>query len=137
MAVVNSNRINFKEVVDKYLLDYHMDCVEAMTEAIQETAQEGVKKLKATSPVGKGPKKGAYKRNWTYKMNTGRFSYGAVIYGKKPTYRLAHLLQNGHPIKRHGRIVGQAGQAHDIQAVHDWLIDEAVDKVIEKMEAIP
>ena len=108
-----------------------------MQEAIDEVSKEAVKKLKQTSPVGNGPKAGQYKKNWTRELNKGRLSYGAVIYGKAPTYRLAHLLWKGHQIKRNGHVVGSAGAVHDIAAVNDWAIDECIDRVIEKMEALP
>ena len=133
MAVINANRFNFAEVVKKYLLTYNQECVEAMTSAITQTARETAKMLRETSPVDpKGKKSGAYAKGWTYQLDKGRLTQGAVVYGKAPTYRLAHLLEHGHALRQGGR----ANPHEHIKQANQYAQDRAVDLVIEKMEAL-
>ena len=127
MAVVNSSTFNFAEVVQKYLEEYHGQCTDAMTEVIPKVAKEAAKKLKAQSP--KGPK--GYAKGWTTKVETGRMMIGAKVYGKHGTYQLAHLLEHGHANRNGGR----TGARIHIKPVEEWAIDEATDRIIERMEA--
>lgn len=133
MASINANRFNFAEVVNKYLLTYKQECVTAMTSAITQTARETAKMLRETSPVDPNSKKsGAYAKGWTYTLDKGRLTQGAVVYGKAPTYRLAHLLEHGHALRQGGR---SPAVPHIAQA-NQYAQDRAVDLIIEKMEAL-
>lgn len=134
MARVNSNRYNFVEVVEKYLTEYHQECVEAMMTSIREVAKEGAKRIKDSPATPK--RTGKYAKGWTYKVETGRIKVGAVVYGKKPTYRTAHLLEHGHAVRRGGRKIGDAEPREHIYPVEQWMIDEAVDRIIQKMEGL-
>lgn len=125
MAVVNAS--NFAEVIQKCLEEYHGQCTDAMTEVIPKVAKEAAKKLKAQSP--KGPK--GYAKGWTTKVETGRMMIGARVYGKHGTYQLAHLLEHGHANRNGGR----TGARIHIKPVEEWAIDEATDRIIERMEA--
>ena len=94
MAVVNSSKMNFQDVVNDVLQDYYREnVVETMTEVIPQVAKEAAKKLKQTSPKGAS---GKYAKGWAVKVETGRISVGATVYGKPGTYQLAHLLEHGH-----------------------------------------
>lgn len=44
-----------------------------------------------------------YPKNWTYTED----KHGYIVHNKK-TYRLAHLLNNGHRIIKNGRVIGSA-----------------------------
>lgn len=103
MAVKSSSRFNLKESTDwgisKFLENYQGDVMETMSLVCTEVAREAVQKLKATSPE----RTGKYKSGWTYKTEKGRVKVGAIVYGKSPTYRLAHLLEYGHALKAGGR----------------------------------
>ena len=129
--IVNSNRFNFEEIVHKWIVnDYAVKMWYAVDDAIIDVAKESVKKLKASSPS----RSGKYAKNWTYEPDKGRVKFGATVYGKKPTYRLAHLLEYGHPVKRGGRTVGQANAIPHIAEVDRWAYEEAYDRVIQKLE---
>jgi len=133
MAVVNSSRINTKESIEwavkKYLENYNLDVVEAVTEVVPEVSKEAVKKLKAESPKGAT---GEYAKGWTYKLDKGRLTTGATIYGKSGTYQLAHLLEHGHA-KRGG---GRVSSIEHIKPVEEWLNDEIVDRTIERLQSV-
>jgi hypothetical protein len=129
--VINSSKFDFREVVQKYLEEQRYEVIEAMSEAIDEVAKESVKKLKATSPRGKGQTHQYYK-GWAYKIEKGRLSHGATVYGKTGTYQLAHLLEKGHA-KRGG---GRTNEYVHIKPVEEWAIDEVIDRTITKVERL-
>jgi len=70
---------------------YASDVVDA---AAEETSEDIVKELKATSPK----QSGKYRKSWTFKK-MGYCSY--KVYSKQ--YRLTHLLENGHALRGGGR----------------------------------
>ena len=126
MATVNANRFNFAEIVEQALDHYMMDgVIPAMQAAVKETARESVKKLKQTSPGN-----GEYRKNWKQKVEKGRIQVGAVVYGGKPTYSLAHLLEHGHA-KRGG---GRVRAIEHIKPVEEWAVKEVEEKFYKKLE---
>ena len=126
MAVVSANRFNFAEVVEDVLHGYMYDgVVPAMEAAVKEVARESVKKLKATSPGN-----GDYRKNWRSKVERGRIQAGAVVYGGKPTYSLAHLLEHGHAKRGGGRVAA----IEHIRPVEQWAINEAEERFYKKLE---
>ena len=127
--VINSSKFDFREVVQKYLEEQRYEVIEAMSDAIDEVAKESVKKLKAASPRGKTQK---YYKGWTYKIENGRLSHVAVVYGKTGTYQLAHLLEYGHAKKGGGR----TNEYEHIKPVEEWAIDEVIDRTITKVERL-
>lgn len=122
--IVHTSAFNFADVVDRYLRDYHSECVTAMTEAIDEVSKESVKRLRKTSPGSD------YPRKWARKKENGRLKAGATVYSKIPG--LPHLLEKSHA-KRGG---GRTNPIVHIAPVEQWAVDEAVDRIIQKMEAI-
>ena len=132
MATVNSSRFNLKEDIDwmimQYLRDYSGEVVGIMTTVIPEVAKEATKKLKATSPK----KSGTYRKGWRYKVEKGRLTVGATIYGEYGTYQLAHLLEHGHALRQGGR---SRAIVH-IKPVEEWAVDEAIDRTIERLEGM-
>lgn len=131
MAVVHSSAFNFSEVFHTMLANYGAEVMEATFEAIDEVSKETVKKLKAESKANfEGS--GEYAAGWTRKMEKGRLNNVATVYGKKPTYALAHLLESGHAKRGGGRV---AGRSH-IAPVNDWAQDEAMDRIVSKLEKL-
>ena len=57
-----------------------------------------------------------YSKSWSSKRDPnlkGRYRYDMVVYSKKPYYRLAHLLENGHAKVSGGRTIGDVkGREH-------------------------
>ena len=128
MAVVHSSKMNFAEVVQDMLLkQYYPNVVETTTEVIDEVSKEAVKKLKQDSPKGA---KGKYAKGWARKVETGRLTVGATVYGKHGTYQLAHLLEHGHAQRGGGRT---APVVH-IGPVEQWAIDEAYERIMHRLE---
>lgn len=81
-------------------------------EAADEIAQEIRNKALSLWPGSDYPK------NWTVSKEKGSY----IVHNKK-TYRLAHLLNNGHRIIKNGRVVGQT------KAKPHILSQEEADKV--------
>ena len=128
MAVVNSSRFNLKEGIEKaimkYLEDYSEEVVQVTEKIVVDVARESVQKLKAESPRQDRNTGHKYSKGWTYELDKGRLKTGAVIYGKKGTYNLAHLLEFGHVLKNGGRTIGNAQARVHIAPVEQWAIKQ-------------
>lgn len=114
----------------KDILDEVMKEIDVVTEeALSETAQETVVKIKEKSP--KSTSKGKhYRAGWKKRRDidksTGKRVY--TVYNKnKPT--LTHLLERGHAKVGGGRV---AAIPH-IQPAAEWAADELVKKVEDKL----
>ncbi len=133
MAVINSSRFDFSDVISKELTQYGADVFEEVFEAVDEVSKEAVKKLKAESPKGST---GKYAKGWTRKLDRGRVSAGAVVYGKTAsTYAVAHLLEHGH-VKRNGtgRTFGKTQAIVHIEPIEQWAVGELEDRIISKLD---
>jgi hypothetical protein len=128
MAVVSSSRFNLKEgiesAINKYLEDYSEEVIQATEKIVIDVAKDSVNKLKAESPKREGKSKHQYSKGWTYKLDNRRLYNGAIIYGKKGTYNLAHLLEHGHALVVGGRKRGDVSAKVHIEPVEKWAIAE-------------
>lgn len=105
--------------------------IEEYTEEVKETTQKvamevsgkAAKKLRENSPKSKNG--GTYAKNWT--RTTGRS--GITVYNKDPTYRLTHLLEKGHQLKRGGRKIGQVQAYPHIEEVEQKCVKEYVEEL--------
>lgn len=129
MAVMSSSRFSLKEGIEKaimrYLDDYSDEVIQVTEKAVVQVAKESVKKLKKESPrSGKKGHSGTYAKGWTYKLDNRRLYHGAIIYGKKGTYNLAHLLEHGHALVVGGRKREDVSAKVHIEPVEKWAIAE-------------
>jgi len=105
--------------------------MEEYTEEVKETTQDvamnvsekAVKKLRENSPKSKNG--GTYAKNWTRTTD----KYGMTVYNKSPTYRLTHLLEKGHQLRRGGRKIGEVRAYPHIEEVEQECIKEYVDEL--------
>lgn len=105
--------------------------MEEYTEEVKETTQKvamkvsgkAAKKLRENSPKSKNG--GTYAKNWTRTTD----KYGITVYNKSPTYRIAHLLEKGHQLKRGGRKIGEVQAQPHIEEVEQECIKEYVDEL--------
>lgn len=122
--------IDLDKAVKDILTEYGEVAIEATKEAVAEVAKESARKLKSSSPRGRT---GKYAKGWTSKVETGRVSASATVYGKSGTYQLAHLLEHGHA-KRGG---GRTTPIQHIEPVEQWAIEEALQRITQKLEGMP
>lgn len=140
MAVINSSKFNFKDIIDDILRNgYHEEIIQATYEVVPEVAKEAAAKLRRVSPRSKGKNRGKYAKGWTYKVDRSRISVGATVYGKSGTYQLAHLLEYGHVTRNGtGRIwntKGKTARPH-IEDVEEWAMDRAYNDLMDKVRSI-
>ena len=131
-AVVVKTGDEFAKVVGDILTNYSAGTKVVLEDTLKEVAKEATKKVKAEAPK----RTGAYKKSWTSKTESTRLSVEAVIYAKKPHYRLTHLLEKSHAKRGGGRTNpenGIGGKVH-IAPANDWAQREAVDRFVRKME---
>lgn len=122
--------IDLDKAVKDILSQYGEVAIEATKEAVAEVAKESAKKLKSSSPRGRT---GKYAKGWTSNVETGRVSASATVYGKSGTYQLAHLLEHGHA-KRGG---GRTTPIQHIEPVEQWAVEEALQRITQKLEGMP
>lgn len=109
--------------INKILGQYTSNVNTTMQSVFNTTARDAANKLKATSPKASGK----YAKNWAVKKERG----AAVVYNKAPTYRMTHLLENGHDVVRNGQKVGHAPAQPHIKPVEAW-VQEEVPKRLEE-----
>ena len=126
--MVNSSTFNFADVFHTMLANYGTFVAEALTDSIEEVSKEACKKLKQESAANFGG--GKYSQGWMVTKEKKRLNVVATVHGKKPTYSLAHLLENGHAKRGGGRT---AARVH-IAPVNAWAQDEVVDRMVSKLE---
>ena len=118
MSSISTNEL--AEEVMKALNEYKDVTEKDFEEIAKAVAREGTKKLKATSPKGRGSRKGHYADGWgvTYfRKGNGKFQF--VVHNKKKP-GLTHLLENGHALN----IGGRARAIVHIKPVEEWCNEE-------------
>ena len=118
MSKVNIDGL--EDAVLKELKKFDNVTEEEFEKIAKAVAKEGTKKLKATSPRGRGSKKGHYADGWgvTYfRKGNGKFQF--VVHNKKKP-GLTHLLENGHALN----IGGRARAIVHIKPVEEWCNEE-------------
>lgn len=109
--------------IAKALSEYSSELEDKIDLIAEDVVNEAVTELKTTSPK----RHGKYARNWRFKKNA-KGSY--VIYNAAPTYRLTHLLENGHALRNGGR----SRAIPHIKPVEEKLINSFERKVKEAIQ---
>lgn len=121
---------DLSKAVATVLTVYKESVIESVQRVTKEVANEGLRKVKAASPVsGKSPKRSAYKSGWTKKVVVNRMGASAVVYnGKYPG--LVHLLEKGHALRNGGRA---AAHPH-VAPVEEWMNTELQKRIKEAIQ---
>lgn len=120
--------------IENALTEYGGEVLFALQEVTKEVGEEAARKLKNSSPRSKGKssyKGGHYADRWTTESDrSGKIDTTTVVYNKKPTYRLTHLLEHGW-VARNGKRV--SGREH-IAPVDAWVQEEVVNALERKLQ---
>lgn len=103
--------------------EYTEEVKETTADVAMNVSEKAVRMLKAESPKSKNG--GTYAKNWTRTTD----KYGITVYNKSPTYRLTHLLEKGHQLKRGGRKIGEVRAYPHIEEVEQESIKEYVEEL--------
>lgn len=104
----------FQIVAKKILEEYNTEVREATAMTVEEVADEAQDKLK-TAGTFDGTK---YRRSWSVELRQKALYTEATVYNKKH-YRLTHLLEFGHQLKRGGRTIGHVKAFEHIAPVNN------------------
>lgn len=113
------------KIIDE-LEAYSDEIADTVDKDVTAVAKESVKKLNDTSPN----RNGGYSEGWKVKtVSSKRGNKRTVVHNTE--YRLTHLLENGHDIKRDGKIIGYSDAIPHIAPVEEWA-EEELQKRIEE-----
>ena len=90
---------NLSKAIEKELKSYRVNLHNDLVKVTDDVMSELVKSTKKDAKVGR--RKGKYKRSISSKILINKDNkFIKIWYVKKPEYRLAHLLNNGHASKK-------------------------------------
>ena len=122
---------DFADEIIKELKRYNDVTYEEMQDIAKSVAKEGSKKLKETSPRGKGSRKGHYADGWSIKaVEKGNGKFGFVIHNRKKP-GLTHLLEKGHQLQNGGR----ARAIPHIKPVEEWCNEEYEKRLKKRLQS--
>ena len=114
----HTSAFNFADTVTRIMEEYKGEVKEELRQTVDEVSREGVKRVRASSR----------------QYNNGRLHIGVTIYGKDPTYRLAHLLEKGHASRNQYGSYGRVRGRTHIKPVEEWAEKEAETVFRRKIE---
>ena len=107
------------------LEEYRDLAADVVKSAVKDVAEDSVYDMEDSVERASIGGSGAYKNSFAAKKRTEKGAYGYAVYSKPPFYRLTHLLENGHDLKRGGKKVGH------VKAFSHW--DEVDNASAEKL----
>lgn len=124
-------RTNLTQQMKDILDDYSDEVMEVVTETIQEVGKDAADEF---SYIGDFQNRtGRYRRSWDVTVEKLRTFTTVIVHAKAPSYRLTHLLENGHR-KVNGS--GMTTAYPHISIVNDKAQDEAIKRIMQKIQSI-
>lgn len=120
---------NLAKAIQKELEAFEGFTDEAVNEGLSETAKNAVRKLRNAHPRDAG-NWDKYNKGWTVKKV--KKEKRATVHNADQ-YRLTHLLEKGHAIKRGGRKVGDAKAFEHIAPVAEACETELIENIRKRM----
>ena len=118
------------EAVMDTLEEYRDLAADVVKSAVKDVAEESVYDMEdSVERAGVGGS-GAYKNSFATKKRTEKGAYGYVVYSRPPFYRLTHLLEKGHDVKRGGEKIGH------VEAFPHWaeVENSAAEKLFDRIK---
>ena len=126
--------LDLSKEIDAMFVTYGNQVSEVIDDAIKTVAEEAETELKAVQKFNpeRNPS-GVYSGDWTFTVEpVKRFVRKVVVYNDEH-YRLTHLLENGHAVKRGGRVVGKAQSYEHIYPVNQKAQERFVEEIVERI----
>ena len=109
--------------IEKQLKEYTDEIKETVWDIAMDVSEDAVKRLKEESP--KGRQSGKYAKSWARTTDRN----GIIIHAGRGEYRLTHLLEKGHALKRGGRKVGKSPAYPHIEKVEKECVEQYVEEI--------
>jgi len=120
-----ASKIDLYDEIGKIMDSISDSCEGAMKMATDKSAKFAVKELKKVRLNTTGRGSGAYSKGWTY----AKRGYNKYVVYNKSHYRLTHLLEKGHVIKKKGIVVGEAQAFPHIANVESY-VEDAIEQYL-------
>lgn len=117
-------------VIGRIMEEYEDEIISDVQEVTAKVGKAGAQEMRAVSreKFGTSDRAKPYSRGWNYE-NTGTRVHVAATVWNKTNPGLVHLLENGHAVRRGGRIVGEAKAYPHVKAVNDTIQESYVKEV--------
>ena len=129
--------IDLEETINNLLNEYGDEVYVALNESMKSVADMAVQELRAVSKFSpSGNPTGEYSKDWDKKSEAiTRLSNKIIVYNEDH-YRLTHLLEKGHALRRGGRKIGSVKAYPHIEPVEQKVISEFEKDVIDRITNI-
>ena len=126
--------VDLTKTVNALFVSYGQDVNEVLYDSMQNVADEAVKELKSVNKFASdGHPTGEYSKSWDkVEQQTSRLAKSVIVYNEEH-YRLTHLLENGHALKRGGRTIGSVKAYPHIYPVEQKVVKDFEKEVIERI----
>ena len=95
----------FQEIVQKEIEGYVRDLQESIPDIVEQAGKKCVQGIRAHAVMAGIPDR-EYAKSWKVKI-IDKNAWGTFLKVYSPKkYRIAHLLEHGHTLKVHGKVVG-------------------------------
>ena len=123
--MAESIQVQMKNILN----DYEEDVQRAANDAIKSVSKETVSRLKSTSPK----RTGKYARGWSLKSMGSHGSIVDIVVYNRTSWRLTHLLNNGHVIRNKSGVYGRKAGDNHIGKVEEWANAELQSEIERKL----
>ena len=121
------------DVINGLLEEYADEAEEIIDLTVQQVAKEAQDKLKSPQTGAFKNRTGKYRRSWKVEVSKKNLQTEAIVHAAKPHYRLTHLLEYGHALKRGGRKVGEVDAFRHIEDVNEFAQDALLKELESKL----
>jgi hypothetical protein len=123
----------FADVINGLLEEYADEAEEIIDLTVQQVAKEAQEKLKSPQTGSFKNRSGKYRRSWKVEVRKKNLQTEAIVHAAKPEYRLTHLLEYGHALRRGGRKIGEVDAFRHIEDVNEFAQDALVKELEKKL----